>query len=46
MSKEIETTLEYVKESLENLAYGSIAITVHNGKVTQVDTTEKKRFGK
>ena len=29
---------------LQNLQYGSVVITVHDGEITQVDTTEKKRF--
>lgn len=46
MSKTTEKTLAYVKECVEKIAYGSVIITVHDGKVTQVDTTEKKRFAK
>lgn len=36
--------LNKIKESLEKIQYGSILITIHNGKVTQIDSTEKWRF--
>ncbi|MGG1481360.1 YezD family protein [Bacillus smithii] len=29
---------------LSNLDYGSILITIHEGEITQLDITEKKRF--
>jgi len=35
---------EYVLESLHDIAFGTIQITIHEGRVTQIDTTEKKRF--
>ena len=43
MSKEalIISEISYI---LKNLQYGSIVITIHDGEVTQIDTTEKKRF--
>jgi hypothetical protein len=39
-----EKQLETLKNNLQDLEYGSIVITVHDGHVTQMDTTEKKRF--
>ena len=36
--------LETVKTHLQRLRYGSIAITVHNGKIVQLDVTEKTRL--
>lgn len=44
MGKENAIKLKHITSSLENLEYGSIIITVHDGEITQVDTTEKKRF--
>ncbi|MBD8114604.1 DUF2292 domain-containing protein [Priestia megaterium] len=29
---------------LENIQYGSLNITIHNGEITQVDCSEKHRF--
>lgn len=37
-------TSEYILENIEQLDYGTVVVTVHNGEVTQVDVTEKKRF--
>jgi hypothetical protein len=39
-----QSQIKYILERLEQIEYGSINITVHEGKVTQVDTTEKSRF--
>jgi hypothetical protein len=36
--------LEVVKRQVGNLRYGSVQITVHDGKVTQVESIEKTRF--
>ena len=43
MSKEALIIIE-ISDILKNLQYGSIVITIHDGEVTQIDTTEKKRF--
>lgn len=37
--------LAVVSEALAHLNYGAIQLTVHDGKVLQVDVTEKKRLG-
>ncbi|CAH0267839.1 YezD family protein [Peribacillus sp. NPDC101481] len=44
MEKKEEMKIRHIISSLEDLQYGSVLITVHDGKITQVDTTEKKRF--
>lgn len=36
--------LNKIRESLEKIKYGSVLITIHNGKITQIDSTEKWRF--
>ena len=36
--------LRVVAEALERLKYGVIQLTVHNGKLMQVDVTERRRF--
>ncbi|HLS60280.1 MAG TPA: YezD family protein [Virgibacillus sp.] len=36
--------ISHISALLDELEYGSIKITVHDGNVTQIDTTEKKRF--
>ncbi|HLR71922.1 MAG TPA: YezD family protein [Pseudogracilibacillus sp.] len=46
MTKLDKTQLDYLNAILQEIDYGSIVITVHDGHVTQIDTTEKKRFQK
>ncbi|HZG72822.1 MAG TPA: YezD family protein [Chondromyces sp.] len=36
--------INYILMLLKTLEYGNISITVHNGQITQIDSTEKKRF--
>lgn len=36
--------LEIVRKNVANLRFGSVQITVHDGRVTQVESVEKTRF--
>jgi hypothetical protein len=36
--------LTLVSEALSRLRYGAIQLTVHDGKVMQIDITERKRL--
>lgn len=38
-----EQKLNYILSALKGIDYGSVVITIHNGHITQVDTT--KRLG-
>lgn len=38
--------LRIVAEALERLRYGTVQLTVHDGKLMQVDVTERRRFAK
>lgn len=40
-----DPALAAIRESLGRLRFGSIAVTVHDGRVVQLDITEKRRFG-
>lgn len=40
----IEESLGNIREALLSLRYGSVAITVHEDRVVQIDVTEKKRL--
>ncbi|WP_343611455.1 YezD family protein [Novosphingobium sp.] len=40
----LENSLAEVRNALQRLKYGQIAITIHDGRVVQIDVTEKKRF--
>ncbi|MFS0820269.1 YezD family protein [Bacillus sp. 1P02SD] len=44
MAKLDESKVKHILSTLENLEFGSVVITVHNGEITQIDATEKKRF--
>jgi hypothetical protein len=39
-----ELKLDYIISELKKLDYGSLVITVHDGDITQIDITEKRRF--
>lgn len=36
--------LELVAEALARLRFGTILLTVHEGKIVQIDVTERRRF--
>jgi hypothetical protein len=36
--------LEVVRQNVAHLRYGSVQITIHEGRVTQVESIEKTRF--
>ncbi|GGD99435.1 hypothetical protein GCM10011515_19050 [Tsuneonella deserti] len=36
--------LQVIVEALERLSYGVIQLTIHDGKLMQVDVTERRRF--
>ncbi len=42
--RHIEESLANIREALLSLRYGSVAITVHEDRVVQIDVTEKKRL--
>lgn len=37
--------LQEVANAIEALRFGSVEITIHDGKVTQIERREKVRFG-
>jgi len=43
-ARHIEESLANVREALQGLRYGSVALTIHEGRVVQIDVTEKKRL--
>lgn len=40
----LEESLANVREALSGLKYGNVLLTVHEGRVVQIDVTEKKRL--
>ena len=43
-ANQIEESLASVREALFGLRYGTVSVTVHEGRVVQIDVTEKKRL--
>lgn len=39
-----EVWVDRIKQMLNGLEYGSVQIVVHDGKIAQIDKTERKRF--
>ncbi|MGM9949176.1 MAG: DUF2292 domain-containing protein [Lysinibacillus sp.] len=39
-----DAIVEKLLEDIQKIQYGSVVITLHEGEITQVDITEKKRF--
>ncbi len=35
---------EIIKKQVNDLKYGTVTITIHDGKITQVETSSKVRF--
>ena len=40
----LEDSIASVREALTGLKYGNVSLTVHEGRVVQIDVTEKKRI--
>ncbi|MDF2922635.1 MAG: putative small protein [Paenibacillaceae bacterium] len=36
--------LERIKESLHGIDFGQVLITIHDGRIVQIERTERKRF--
>lgn len=44
MSASLSEPLRTVLDALNRLRFGAIQLTIHDGKLVQVDITERKRF--
>ena len=40
----LEESIASVREALAGLKYGNVSLTVHEGRVVQIDVTEKRRL--
>lgn len=40
----LEESIASVREALTGLRYGNVSLTVHEGRVVQIDVTEKRRL--
>ena len=43
-SRLLDESIASVREALAGLKYGNVSLTVHEGRVVQIDVTEKKRL--
>lgn len=41
-----DKVVEQIVKDTRNVQFGIVSITIHDGEITQVDVTEKKRFQK
>ena len=41
---DVESWIDLVKQKVSSLRFGSVQIIVHEGRVTQVESTEKTRL--
>ena len=39
-----EATIGRIRDLVNGLEYGSVQITVHDGRIAQIERTERKRF--
>lgn len=44
MGKVDDEKLQYIIKKIEELDYGTVQITVHDHEITQIESTEKKRY--
>ena len=40
-----EDILHIIREKARALRFGAISLTIHDGRLTQLEITEKRRFG-
>lgn len=40
----LEEGLATIRDALTALSYGSLVLTVHEGRLVQIDVTQRKRF--
>ena len=40
----LEDSLARVREALSRLQYGTVSLTIHEGRVVQLDVTERQRL--
>ena len=43
-ARQLEASIANVREALSGLKFGNVSLTVHDGRVVQIDVTEKKRL--
>ena len=41
----VDEALRLVREKMNTVRFGTITLTLHDGRLTQLEVTEKRRFG-
>jgi hypothetical protein len=41
----LEEALRVIREKADQVRFGTITLTIHEGRLTQMEVTEKRRFG-
>jgi len=44
MASGAEEALAAIRDHLQRIRFGSIALTIHDGRIVQLDVTEKRRI--
>jgi hypothetical protein len=39
-----DAIIKDIRDAVEELSFGTVTLTVHNNKITQIEITKKKRF--
>lgn len=42
--RHLEESIITVREALSGMRYGNVSLTIHEGRVVQIDVTEKRRL--
>jgi hypothetical protein len=43
-SNQVERILSRIEHSIRGIRYGSVTITIHDGRIVQIERIEKSRF--
>lgn len=43
-ARHLDDSLASVREALSGIRFGNVSVTVHEGRVVQIDVTEKRRL--
>ena len=41
----LDEAMRVVREKADSVRFGTITLTIHEGRLTQLEVTEKRRFG-
>lgn len=44
-ASDLDEALRVVREKADQVRFGTITLTIHDGRLTQLEVSEKRRFG-